>query len=136
MFQKLTVVGRISQPETKANAKGNLFVKFGLATQTSKDSDTVWFNIIVSGKFAEIMSTRLQKGQTVFCEAHATQNKGSDGAVYTNWFADTLRIVGDNSHAASASAPQQFAAPAPVAGQPATANNQAYTENYDDDVPF
>lgn len=136
MFQKLTIVGRITQPEIKANAKGTMFIKMGIATQSSKDADTVWFNVILSGKFAEVMSSRLQKGQTVFCEAHATQNKGNDGQTYTNWFVDTLRIVNDGSNTSANAHNQQNAAPAAQApGQPATAN-PSFTETYDDDLPF
>ena len=53
------------------------------------------------GKFADALNGKLNKGQLVFVQAHASTNKGTDGKVYVTYFVDTLRICGGNGNGGS-----------------------------------
>lgn len=153
MYADLTLVGRISAPESKANAKGNLFIRVGLAVQPSKDAETTWFNLILSGKFAEVMQHKLQKGQMIFAKAHPVTSKDANGKAYINWYVDTLRIVGDNGTSETFQTPAQTQAPQSqgnayqqhAAGSSAgyqqtppvaTAPTNSFGDEWDEDVPF
>lgn len=123
MFQKVILLGRISEPKVASSNAGNTIVSFGLATQSSKDSPTEWFNCSLIGKFADAMNGKLTKGQLVFVEARASSNKGNDGKTYTTYFVDTLRICSGVSGVNEAGANTAQAA-------------QPQNGTFNDDVPF
>jgi|GEM_PF-2215798 len=121
MYQKTYAIGRISDPETRENRNGNMFVRFGLAVQEKKDDDPTWLNCILGGRFAEVMSDRLAKGQLIFVEGRLSVRKGKDNEgverTYTNLMVDTARILRDPSDAGNG-------------------RREEEQEDYDDDIPF
>ena len=136
MYQKITLLGNSSQVEEKRNAKGNLFLRFGLAVQTSAQGPTTWHNCIVSGPFAETMKDKLAKGQKLFVEGTPTQRKDpKTNITYHNVMVETCRIVHDPNRVkpadANTPAPQQQASQGSIPDSPS--NNG---DNFDDDIPF
>lgn|SRR5690554_2864479 len=118
MYQKLVAIGSISEPESRHNPNGNLFIRFGVAVREKKDDDPTWLNCIIGGKFAEVMQDKLTKGQLVFIEGRLTVRKKGD-QTYTNIMVDTCRILRDPNVEGSNRKP----APAPE-------------DDFDDDIPF
>lgn len=94
MYQKLVAIGRISEPESRKNGNGNLFIRFGLAVQEGKEDEPTWLNCILGGKFAEVMEDKLSRGQLIFVEGRLSVRKNGE-TTYTNIMVDTLRILRD-----------------------------------------
>lgn len=98
MYQKVILVGRTTETKRATSQAGNTVLSFGLAVQPSKDSKTEWFNVSIVGKFADTMSSILNKGQLVFVEAQASTSEGKNGRKYTTYFASTVRVLNDPNH--------------------------------------
>lgn len=99
MFHKLTMLGRISQPEIRSNQAGKTFIRFGLAVnkKVRGQEETTWHNCIVSGGLAESMAPILQSGMTLFIEGEPSVRKDESGREWHNVFVNTLRIASQPS---------------------------------------
>lgn len=99
MYHKISALGRISQPEVRANQSGKTFVRFGLAVNKKQNGQeqTHWHNCIVSGGLAEAMAPILRSGMTLFIEGEPSIRKDADGKEWHNVFVSTLRIAGQPS---------------------------------------
>lgn len=102
MYQKITLIGRITEPKRASSKAGNTVLSFGLAVQPNKEAKTEWFNCSVVGKFADTMSNIAEKGQLVFVEAQASTSEGTDGRKYTTHFIQTMRVLSSSSNGSNA----------------------------------
>jgi|SRR5699024_665295 len=111
MFHKLTALGRISKPEARQNASGNLFLRFGLAVNKKVKGEEVthWHNCILSGRLAEVMEPMLESGMTLLVEGEPSVRKAEDGREFHNVFVSTLRIASNGNGNGNANSQQPAA---------------------------
>lgn len=160
MYHKITALGRISQPEVRANASGKTFVRFGLAVnkKVRGQEETTWHNCIISGRLAETMAPMLQSGMTLFVEGEPSVRKDADGREWHNVFVNTLRIASQpgqqqNAGGYGGQQPPVQQQPQQNAGNAGGYGSQGYGQqpqqpqqpqqnaagggmDFDDDVPF
>lgn len=142
MFHKVSALGRISQPEIRANQAGKTFIRFGLAVNKKQGGQetTHWHNCIVSGRLAESMAPILQSGMTLFVEGEPSVRKDENGREWHNVFVSTLRIAGQPSQAPQPSQQQNAGGyggqQPPVQQQQQPQQNAGGGMDFDDDVPF
>lgn len=111
MFHSITALGRISAPESRQNASGNTFLRFGLAVNKKVRGEEIthWHNCIVSGRLAEVMAPMLESGMTLLIEGEPSIRKTEDGKEFHNVFVNTLRIANNGKNSSSDAAPHPAA---------------------------
>lgn len=120
MYQRFIATGRISEPEARENATGNLFLRFGIAIQRKKDDKPIWFNCILLGSFAETMQDKLAKGQLVLVEGEFSEREHKDKK-YLNLMVNFCRILRNPSSDSNSNT---------------AAANEPSEEDFEDDIPF
>lgn len=140
MFNQATLVGNAGKdPELRYTQGGTAIAKFSLATSYGLkkpdgtwENKTTWHNIVVFGKMAEGIASRIRKGDPVLVVGRIENDEwtGQDGQKRrtTQIIADTLRGLGPKRDPAT-----------PAAGRPTNPVAEptaAHYEAADSDVPF
>lgn len=158
-INKVILIGNLGRdPEIRYTADGNTAIcTVTLATSRRyKDSqgqlqeETEWHRVVMFGRQAEVASTYLHKGSSVYIEGRLRTRKytGKDGIerYATEIISETMQFLGGRPNGGSNQssgedngfesprrpAPAQHAAPA----QPAAAPAQSAGDINEDDVPF
>jgi len=134
MVNGAKLVGNVGKaPELKTTGSGSLYCKFSMATSESWkgqsgewQEETTWHNIVVWGKFAEVMNEKLVPGTMIFVSGKIQNKKYTDNEgkerIYSSIKANEVKIlkkkVTEEAHV------------------PAGANGQASESVPDDDLPF
>jgi single-strand DNA-binding protein len=119
---KIILVGRLGgDPVQRKTRKGMAVVNFPLATsrrlknggaegatETDRNEETQWHNVVAWDKTAESCAQYLKKGDSVYVEGSVRSHKynGKDGSVRTSFevFADAVNFLGGGRQQASVAA--------------------------------
>ena len=170
MLNKVILIGNLGRdPEVRYLPSGDAVANFSIATSENwKDRNgqrqerTVWHNISMFGRLAEIAGQYLKKGSKVYIEGRIQSRKytGKDGIERTAYdiVANEMKMLdgrnsgsspyeGGDQYAAAPSSPRQqstqsYNEPAYAAEPPAPPRRQAAApvpapiDDIDDDIPF
>lgn len=85
MINKVTLLGRIGNLDTKALQDGTLVANFSLATNENwtgkdgqKNQNTTWHKCVAFGKVADIISHYVRKGELLHVEGKLTNRSWDD----------------------------------------------------------
>jgi len=137
MLNKVIMMGRIGNIETKTLPNGTILTKLSLAiNEFWKDKDgvkqekTTWYNIHGFQKLAEIMEKYTKKGDLVYVEGKLQQNKftGQDGIekTVTTILASEYKILSSKDGKDTSKAEQK----------PAKVMEPNHNHFHDDDIPW
>lgn len=133
MLNKVIMIGRVGNVETKTLDNGQHFTKLSIAVNKkwkdktgAKQEKTTWFNIHAYSKLAEIMAEYTSVGHLVYVEGELKQDKYTDKTgiekIITSIVANEYKILSGRDKDTS-QAP----------GKPATVKEPTYTL---DDMPW
>ena len=139
-LNKAILIGNLGRdPELRYVASGNPVANFTLATSENykdksgaKQTRTVWHNIVVWGKLAEVCNQYLKKGSQVYLEGRidnrSYDDKDGNKRYMTEIVAQRVRFLGGGGAGRTAAVGEVALPPLPdeMPGGPAT----------DDDIPF
>ncbi|CAL2094639.1 single-stranded DNA-binding protein [Tenacibaculum sp. 190524A02b] len=143
MLNQHHIIGNLgNDPETHTFSNGNQQTKFQVATTSywidknsgEKIKNTVWHNIIASGKYAQTTATYLKKGSKVYLEGevrHRSYGETNNKKYITEVHLTKIKFL---------SSVERVERPTPLDNMPPKTNNQQQqtqtTSEEDDDLPF
>lgn len=98
---QVTIIGNIgSDPEFKqGNSSDILKFRVAVGTKWGDREHTEWFNVVIFGKLAEVLSSHVEKGKPVFVSGRleTREYEDNDGAKkrWTDLIAETVRLLGE-----------------------------------------
>lgn len=105
-INKVILVGHVGKaPELKHSQDGRAFTSFSLATNRvfleksgEKRDETEWHRLVAWGRLAEIASSYVGKGRSIYVEGHLRtrgwQDSNGVSKTSTEIFIDTLQLLG------------------------------------------
>lgn len=83
MYQKTSIIGRVSREPDVKEANGTKRASFGVAVQAARDK-TIWYNVTAWGKTAETAEKHIHKKMLVFCSGNLNSDDNGNPRVWTD----------------------------------------------------
>lgn len=114
MLNRAIIIGRVGQEPKVFEAKSGKIVSFSVATDSGwgEKKTTIWENVKVFGKLADVCATYVKKGMLVYVEGKRETSLGKDEKVYQEVNASEVKFLSKVEGEAQAKpAPARRAAP-------------------------
>ena len=104
MINKSIIVGRVGQEPKVYESKGGKIVSFSVATDSGygEKKTTIWENVKVFGKLADVCATYVKKGMLVYVEGRRESSVGKEDKVFLTINANEVKFLSKVEGEASA----------------------------------
>lgn len=141
---KCIIVGTLGQdPEVRYTPTGKAIANLSVATsETWKDKQsgeqkeaTEWHRVVIFGKLAEIAGEYLRKGSKVYLEGKLKTQKWQDQQGQDRYSTEIV-IDGFNGEMQMLGGAKKEDAQQPQESSSQTTQDQGFSDNFDDSIPF